>query len=81
MDELSAPGADVQPDNLQPGVRGGSFYDPVIREQLKGRKSSEDLFFELALEDLAQAADLFRPLYDHTNGIEGWGSAENSAGS
>ena len=36
----------------------------------------EELFFELALEDLTQAADLFRPIYDRTNGVDGWVSLE-----
>src|SRR5262245_56988421 len=34
--------------------------------------------FELALEDLTQAADLFRPIYDRTNGVDGWVSLEVS---
>jgi transaldolase len=38
----------------------------------------EELFFELALEDLARAADLFRPIYDRTNGVDGWVSLEVS---
>ena len=41
-------------------------------------KSGEELFFELALEDLTQAADLFRPIYDRTNGVDGWVSLEVS---
>jgi transaldolase len=39
---------------------------------------AEELFFELALEDLTQAADLFRPIYDRTNGVDGWVSLEVS---
>src|SRR6516165_6583577 len=41
-------------------------------------KSGEALFFELALEDLTRAANLFRPIYDRTNGIDGWVSLEVS---
>jgi len=36
------------------------------------------LFFELALADLTQAADLFRPIYDATDGVDGWVSLEVS---
>jgi transaldolase len=36
------------------------------------------LFFELAIEDLRQAADLFRPIHDQTNGVDGWVSLEVS---
>ena len=45
---------------------------------MKQGKSGEALFFELAIEDLKQAADLFRPIYDRTNGIDGWVSIEVS---
>jgi len=45
---------------------------------LKEGKSGEALFFELALEDLRQAADLFRPIHDRTNGVDGWVSLEVS---
>ena len=45
---------------------------------MKEGKSGEALFFELALEDLKQAADLFRPIHDLTNGVDGWVSLEVS---
>src|SRR5207253_8481807 len=48
------------------------------RKKLDEGKSCEGLFFELALEDLTQAADLFRPTYDRTNGVDGWVSLEVS---
>ena len=50
---------------------------PSWRRRCEG-KSSETLFFELALEDLTPAADLFRPIYDRTNGVDGWVSLEAS---
>src|SRR5256712_13553806 len=40
--------------------------------------SGEELFFELALEDLTRAADLFRPIHSATNGVDGWVSLEVS---
>ena len=52
------------------------FYDPLIGHA-EG-KSGERLFFELALEDLTQAADLFWPVYDRTCGVDGWISLEVS---
>ena len=45
---------------------------------MKEGKSGEALFFELALEDLRQAADLFRPIHERTNGVDGWVSLEVS---
>src|SRR5262249_28164998 len=53
-------------------------YDAAIREKLDQGKSGEELFFELALEDLTRAADLFRPVFDRTNGVDGWVSLEVS---
>jgi len=41
-------------------------------------KAGEDLFFDLALDDLMRAADLFRPIQDRTNGVDGWVSLEVS---
>src|SRR5207247_9372652 len=40
--------------------------------------SADALFFELALEDLGRAADLFRPIHDQTDGVDGWVSLEVS---
>src|SRR5213078_2717979 len=53
-------------------------YDAAIRSKVKEGKSGEDRFFELALEDLTRAADLFRPIWDRTRGVDGWVSLEVS---
>ena len=59
------------------GIRG-DFYDDAIRTKALAGTSGEALFFELALEDLIQAADLFRPIHDATGGVDGWVSLEVS---
>src|SRR5262249_57561269 len=60
------------------GMKNRRGYGSAMRETLaKGRKG-EDLFFELALEDLTRAADLFRPINDRTAGVDGWVSLEVS---
>ena len=53
-------------------------HDDAIRKGLAQGKSSEEIFFDLALEDLTQAADLFWPIFDRTNGVDGWVSLEVS---
>src|SRR5437773_3461668 len=53
-------------------------YDAAIRERTAAGLSGEALFFELALEDLTRAADLFRPIHQATNGVDGWVSLEVS---
>jgi transaldolase len=57
---------------------GGDSYDASIRVLNAAGFSGEDLFFELALEDLSQAADLFRPVFDASHGVDGWVSLEVS---
>ena len=59
-------------------IRNSSAYDVAIRERLLNGKSGEALFFDLALEDISRAADLFRPVHDQTNGVDGWVSLEVS---
>ena len=53
-------------------------YDKGIRQKAAAGLSGEDLFVELALEDLRRAADLFRPVFDRTKGLDGWVSMEVS---
>src|SRR5258708_33913451 len=76
--ELSVTGLTSNPTIFNNAVKNSSDYDASIRSKLKSGKSGEALFFELALEDLTQAADLFRPVFDRTRGVDGWVSLEVS---
>ena len=76
--ELSITGLTSNPSIFDHAIKESTFYDDAIRQKVKQGKSGEALFFELAIEDLRQAADLFRPIYDRTNGIDGWVSLEVS---
>ena len=78
IDELSVTGLTSNPTIFDHAIKNSSTYDAAIRKKLDEGKSGEALFFELALEDLARAADLFRPIYDRTNGVDGWVSLEVS---
>ena len=78
IDELSVTGLTSNPTIFENAIKTSTAYDASIRQKLKEGKSGEELFFELALEDLTQAADLFRPIYDRTNGVDGWVSLEVS---
>ena len=78
IDELSVTGLTSNPTIFEHAIKNSAAYDAAIRQKLKEGKSGEDLFFELALEDLTRAADLFRPIYDKTNGVDGWVSLEVS---
>src|ERR1700674_1103017 len=78
INELSVTGLTSNPSIFDHAIKESNFYDDAIHQKMKQGKSGEDLFFELAIEDLRQAADLFRPIYDRTNGIDGWVSIEVS---
>jgi len=76
--ELSVTGLTSNPTIYDHAIKNTEFYNDAIQQKVRERKSGEALFFELALEDLTQAADLFRPIYDATNGVDGWVSLEVS---
>lgn len=78
IEELSVTGLTSNSAIFGYAVKNSSVYDAAIRKKLKENKSGEELFLELALEDLCQAADLFRPIYDQTDGVDGWVSMEVS---
>jgi transaldolase len=78
IDELSVTGLTSNPTIFDHAIKNSSAYDEAIRKKLKEGKSGEKLFFELALEDITQAADLFRPAWDKTSGVDGWASLEVS---
>ena len=78
IQELSVTGLTSNPTIFDHAIKNSHDYDDAIRQKLKEGKSGEALFFELALEDLRQAADLFRPIHDQTDGVDGWVSLEVS---
>ena len=78
IDELSVTGLTSNPTIFDHAIKNSTHYDAAIRKKLAQGKSGEALFFELALEDLIRAADLFRPIYDRTRGVDGWVSLEVS---
>ena len=71
-------GLTSNPTIFDHAIKNSTAYDAAIREKLAEGKSGEALFFELALEDITRAADLFRPIHDETNGVDGWVSLEVS---
>jgi transaldolase len=76
--ELSVTGLTSNPTIFDHAIKNSAAYDASIRKKMNEGKSGEDLFFELALEDLTRAADLFRPIWDRTDGVDGWVSLEVS---
>src|SRR2546428_855664 len=78
IDELSVTGLTSNPTIFDHAIKNSAAYDAAIGTKLRTGTSAETLFFELALEDLGRAADLFRPIHNHTDGVDGWVSLEVS---
>ena len=78
IDEFSITGLTSNPTIFNKAIANSSAYDSSIRTKAKSEQSEEALFVELALEDLRRAADLFQPVFDATDGVDGWVSMEVS---
>jgi len=78
INEFSLTGLTSNPTIFDKAIKDSGFYDDAIRQKTAEGKSGEALFFELALEDLTRAADLFRPIHEATDGVDGWVSMEVS---
>jgi transaldolase len=75
VDELSVTGLTSNPTIFDKAIEGSDAYDESIRTSAAG---GESLLFELAIDDLRLAADLFRPVHEQTAGMDGWVSLEVS---
>jgi transaldolase len=78
IDEWSVTGLTSNPTIFDHAIRNSAAYDPAIRKGLQRGLSGEEIFFELALEDIAKAATMFRGVFDRTDGVDGWVSLEVS---
>jgi transaldolase len=78
IDELSVTGLTSNPTIFDHAIKKSTAYDEDIARKATSAKSGEDLFFDLALADLTRAADLFKPVFTRTDGVDGWGSLEVS---
>jgi transaldolase len=78
IDGLSITGLTSNPTIFDHAIKTSDAYAASIIEKVSRGKSGEALFFDLALEDLTRAADLFRPVHEKTNGVDGWVSLEVS---
>jgi len=76
--ELSVTGLTSNPTIFDEAIGKTSAYDGGIRQKAAAGLEGEELFVELALEDLRRAADLFRPEFDRSRGVDGWVSMEVS---
>jgi transaldolase len=78
IDEFSVTGLTSNPTIFDHAIRNSATYDEDISRKTSCGKTGEDLFFELALADLARAAELFQPVFARTDRVDGWVSLEVS---
>ena len=78
IENFSVTGLTSNPTIFDNAIGSGHVYDLSIQEKNRAGKSAESIFIELALEDLRRAADLFRPIFVASKGIDGWVSMEIS---
>lgn len=78
IDELSVTGLTSNPTIFDHAIKDSAAYDADIRDAVSKGKADEEVFFDLALNDITRAADLFRVINDKTNGVDGWVSLEVS---
>jgi len=78
IDDFSVSGLTSNPTIFDHAIKNSTSYDDAIRQKLQEGKSGEELFFDLALDDLSRAATMFRPIHDRTDGVDGWASLEVS---
>ena len=78
ISELSVTGLTSNPTIFEHAIGNSALYDEAIQQASAQGLSDEDVFLEIALQDLTQAADLFRPIFDSTMGVDGWVSLEVS---
>jgi transaldolase len=78
IDEFSVTGLTSNPTIFEHAIKNSADYDSDISRSASRAEPPENLFFELALEDVTHAADLFRPIFDRTDGVDGWASLEVS---
>jgi len=78
IDELSVTGLTSNPTIFDHAIAHSTSYDAEIRRLVGAGKSGEALFFELAIQDLTKAAELFAPIHRRTAGVDGFVSLEVS---
>ena len=78
IEEQSITGLTSNPTIFDHAIKGSTDYDDDIRAGARRGRSGEALFFDLAMEDIQRAADLFAPVHARTHGVDGWVSLEVS---
>ena len=76
--DYNVTGLTSNPSIFDKAISGGTDYDDAIAKLIGDGREGEELFFELALQDLTRAADLFKPAHEASHGVDGFVSLEVS---
>ena len=76
MDEDAVVGVTSNPTIFQKAMSEGEWYDDQLREVIKRENDPKEIFLELAMADIEEACDLFRPAWDEGKGKDGYISME-----
>ena len=76
IDEDAVVGVTSNPTIFEKALSTGGWYDEQLRAELEGTDGTRDVFFALAVEDIKRACDLLRPVWERTDGVDGFVSLE-----
>jgi transaldolase/glucose-6-phosphate isomerase len=71
-------GLTANPTIFEKAIAGSTDYDEAVRELVCGGADAPKIYDELVVEDIRQAADIMKPIYEQTNGQDGYVSIEVS---
>ncbi len=76
--EAGVTGVTSNPSIFEKAIAGSADYDEALEELVREGRSETELYEALAIEDIQRAADILRPVYDRTEGVDGYVSLEVS---
>ncbi|MBI1745919.1 MAG: bifunctional transaldolase/phosoglucose isomerase [Acidobacteria bacterium] len=71
-------GVTSNPTIFEKAITGSADYNPAMRDLIDQGKSVSEIYEALVIQDIQMAADLFRPVFEQTNGRDGYVSLEVS---
>src|SRR5579864_1843526 len=78
LDEDGIVGVTANPTIFEKSISHGNAYDDQITRLIQERKNTNEIYEALVIQDIHTVADLLRPIYDRTNGLDGYVSLEVS---
>lgn len=78
LDEDGVVGVTANPTIFEKSISSGSAYDEQINELVEQGKNASDIYEAVVIQDIRTVADLLRPIYERSNGHDGYVSLEVS---